>query len=145
MKRGALPVGAVVAALLCGCAAGSRAVEPVPSGFTARHSKLWGVAGELFHPDGRLMDWSHAGYRAAEAPLPERPATIDAATYGAKGDGLTDATRALRAALGAARPGDVVHLHAGTYVVKDSLEIPSGVVLEGEGVRRRLYARCLLA
>src|SRR5205085_3802298 len=42
----------------------------------------------------------------------------------------------LRAALGAARPGDVVHLPAGTYVLRDELDIPAGVVLEGEGPDR---------
>jgi hypothetical protein len=136
LSLAAAPAVATVVALLGGCAVRSRAVEPVPGGVTARHSKLWGVAGELFHPDGRLMDWSHAGYRAGEAPLPERPATIDAGARGAKGDGRTDTTLALRAALGAARPGDVVHLPAGTYVLRDELDIPAGVVLEGEGPDR---------
>jgi hypothetical protein len=132
----ALPVGAAVAALLCGCAARSRPVEPVAPAPAADHSRLWGVGGELFRADGRLMDWSHAGYRAGEAALPERAATIDASAHGAQADGRTDATQALRSALGAARPGDVVHLGAGVYVIRAPLELPSGVVLEGEGPDR---------
>jgi hypothetical protein len=133
MKRitGALAVGAV--ALLLGCA--SRPAAPAPSGPAPRHSRLWGVAGELFHADGRLMDWSHAGYHAGEAALPQRPATIEVEANAANGD---DTTKALRAALGAARPGDVVHLRVGVYLVKEPLEVPSGVVLEGDGRDRTI-------
>jgi hypothetical protein len=126
----------VLAVVLAGCASRARAPELARAEPAARHSRLWGAAGELFHADGRLMDWSHAGYRAGEAPLPVRAATIDAQARGAKGDGQTDATEALRAVLASARPGDVVHLRAGVYVLKAPLELPSGVVLEGDGPER---------
>src|SRR5689334_18636241 len=101
--------------LLAGCAARSPATAPASAAPDARHSKLWGVAGELFHADGRLMDWSSAGYHAGEAALPERAPTIDASAHGAKGDGQADDTQAVRAALATARAGDVVHLRAGHY------------------------------
>jgi hypothetical protein len=123
-------LGALI--LLCGCVVRARPAAQPPIASGARHSKLWGVAGEGFHPDGRLMDWSHAGYHAGEAPLPARQATIDGAARGVKGDG-TDCTAALRALLAAARSGDVVHLRAGSYVLREPLDLPSGVVLEGDG------------
>lgn len=67
---------------------------------------------------------------------------LSARDFGAKGDGVTDDTAAIQAALDAAAAagGAIVHLEAGTYVVSGSgkasagcLQIGSNVVLAGDG------------
>ncbi|HET9061310.1 MAG TPA: glycosyl hydrolase family 28-related protein [Acidimicrobiales bacterium] len=63
---------------------------------------------------------------------------LDVREFGAKGDGVTDDTGALRAAIVAASPGsaptgNVVYLPAGAYMLTSSLELPPGVSLQGSG------------
>lgn len=59
---------------------------------------------------------------------------LDARDYGAKGDGVTDDTAAIQAALDAAgKTGRPVSLPAGQWMVKGSLKIPVGVALVGAG------------
>ena len=67
---------------------------------------------------------------------------LSARDFGAKGDGATDDTAAIQAALDAAEAagGAVVHLEAGTYIVtgrgkasSGCLQIGSNVVLAGDG------------
>lgn len=56
-------------------------------------SALWGVQGELFNAAGKLRDWSRAGYRAGEAPIPRPMTSSDLMKdWDAAGDGITDDT-----------------------------------------------------
>jgi hypothetical protein len=57
-------------------------------------------------------------------------ATINAATYG---NGTTDATSAIQAAIDACPEGQAVFLPAGTYRVTSNLNIAKGIVLRGAG------------
>ena len=56
---------------------------------------MWGVHGELFCPQGKLRDWSRAGYGAGDRPIP-RPASFSdlVVDWDAAGDGVTDDTEA---------------------------------------------------
>jgi hypothetical protein len=70
----------------------------------------------------------------------QTPDWVNVKTYGAKGDGVTDDTAAIQAAINAvqAAGGGVVYLPAGTYIVNNSaataLSITgSGVYLTGDG------------
>lgn len=55
---------------------------------------------------------------------------IEASTqFGAKGDGVTDSTAAIQAALDSAKPGQTVYLYPGIYVA-DHLCMPEGVTFE---------------
>lgn len=99
-------------------------------------SKLWGAAGEAWTPTSRLPDYSHAGYHAGEAPLPEVPVVVNVTDFGAVGDGMTDDTDAFAAAIEAAENGAVL-IPAGRYVITDVLRLSkSKVVLRGEGSGR---------
>ncbi len=96
-------------------------------------SRLWGAAGEQWKPDGRLPDYSYAGYHRGERALPERGADVSVKDFGAVGDGRTDDTAALKRALHEAR-GKVIAVPPGRYVVTDILDIhDSGTVLRGAG------------
>lgn len=58
--------------------------------------------------------------------------------YGATGNGTTDDTAAINAAIAAAAPssqptGNTVFFPAGTYLVSSALTVPAGVILEGTG------------
>ena len=97
--------------------------------------------------DGRFLhDFSFAGYRAGEAPLPElaQAPSLDASAppYGADPSGAADSAPAIQAALDdlAAAGGGVCFLPAGTYRLRfpegasQALWIRgSGVVLRGAG------------
>ncbi len=98
--------------------------------------------------DKVLQDFSFAGYRRGEAPIPDVAGPVfdvTAEPYRADASGETDATAAIQTAIDAAgrAGGGVVFLPAGTY----RLEIPknaphalliehSGVVLRGAGRER---------
>jgi hypothetical protein len=99
----------------------------------AASSKLWGEHGELWDPEGRLPDFSYAGYHRGEAPLPDVPVATNVKDFGAVGDGAADDTAAINAAIAATKRG-AVFLPAGRYKVTDYITIPrSGVVLRGAG------------
>ncbi len=58
--------------------------------------------------------------------------------YGAKGNGTTDDTAAINAAIAAAAPsssptGNTVFFPAGTYLVSSTLSVPAGLTLQGAG------------
>lgn len=83
--------------------------------------------------DTRIPDVSYAGYHmGADAP-PRVRVAVEAVTFGAKGDGVTNDTAALQAALDAAQDGAVV-LRPGRFVIRDALRFRFGhVVLRGAG------------
>jgi hypothetical protein len=111
--------------LACGAAL------PAPAG--AETSPLWGGTGEKWDPKGRLPDFSYAGYRMGEAPIPETPARASVKDFGAKGDGKTDDTKAFQDALEKTREGALL-VPPGKFVITDFLTIArSGVVLRGAG------------
>ena len=78
----------------------------------------------------RRVDWQ-AGIPGG---IPSRTticSTINAATYG---DGVTDATSAIKSALSACPAGQVVYIPAGTYVLSGELAVAGkGVVIRGAG------------
>lgn len=72
------------------------------------------------NPDGTL--------RAASIPL----VRINAAHFGAKGDGKTDDTQAIQAAIDAAKDGGVIEIPRGTYMITGLKIRKSGTTLTGE-------------
>ena len=88
--------------------------------------------------EGRFLhDFSYAGYRYGEVPLPETPPgnTWNVVDYGADNTGSTDATAAVQAALNeAAGQGGIVFFPEGLYRCDGLLQVThSGVVMRGDG------------
>lgn len=71
---------------------------------------------------------------------------INVAEYGAKGDGATDDTSALQAALDAAKDvgGGIVFIPKGTYKTTDNLYIYSNTILQGEGAASIIHCDSLI-
>lgn len=91
-----------------------------------------GTPGEII-PDGRRIDWSHAGVPGG---IPERDdicATINALTYG---DGTTNAAPAINDAIDACGEDQVVYLPAGHYRLDDSVYLgtKTKITLRGAGM-----------
>ena len=106
----------------------------LPSGITrADISQLWGTSGEKWSTNGRLPDFSHAGYKQGLSPIPDLPVAANVRDYGAVGDGVTDDSAAFLKAIGAVASG-AVYIPAGRYVIAKQLKISkSSIVLRGAG------------
>lgn len=97
-----------------------------------------------------IQDFSYAGYRAGEAPIPDVIGPVFDVTqppFNADSTGRMDATEAIQAAIdaaGATPGGGVVHMPAGTYLLSvqvhtrdEALRLDKpNVVLRGAGVGR---------
>jgi hypothetical protein len=145
---GAATGGQSVAGEATGGASGGTAAEPpevckqaAPAG---ELSAVWQayVADPDKHPN--IPNVSFAGYHLGEAPLPtgSGPMLDVKQAHGAKGDGQTDDTLALRAALAAVpEGGGVVYIPDGEYLLSGPLFVHrSGTIVRGqsrEGTRLR--------
>jgi type 1 glutamine amidotransferase len=104
-----------------------------PANPPAEYSRLWGRAGELWTPGGRLGDFSHAGYHRGERPIPTLPPGISVKQFGARGDGETDDSQAFLDAIAKA-PRGAIEIPPGRYKITQILEITRpGIVLRGAG------------
>ncbi|MFO0565299.1 MAG: glycosyl hydrolase family 28-related protein [Polyangiaceae bacterium] len=97
-------------------------------------STTYGLDGEAWKPDGRLLDWAWAGYRTGNVPLPTPASPAKSVTdFGATPDDSTDDTQAFLAAI-AGTPSGVITIPAGKFVISERLEIKkSNLVLRGAG------------
>jgi hypothetical protein len=96
-------------------------------------SALWGEHGEKWNPESRLPDFSFAGYRNGEKPLPNVPPGVSVKDFGAKGDGVADDSQAFIDALEKTQSG-AIEVPPGRYQITRLLEIiRPNVVLRGSG------------
>jgi hypothetical protein len=98
----------------------------------------WGLRGERWNRNV-LLDWSWTGYASKERPYPSPAIVANVLDFGARGNGETDDTGPLLAAIAhaAARGGGAVLLPAGRYRVTQRITISSSnVVLQGQGPQR---------
>lgn len=97
------------------------------------YSTLWGEAGELWRADGRLPDFSSAGYGCGNRELPQPEVTANVRDFGAAGDGEQDDTGAFQKAIDQMEEG-ALWIPAGRYKLSDMLLLQkSRVVLRGAG------------
>src|SRR6266436_5711576 len=92
------------------------------------------VLSNLVIPSGRTAQWAPGlEFRGG---IPKRTVLINVklAPYNAKGDGVTDDTKAIQAALNAANPNEVVYLPASTYLISSTLNISRpNISIRGDG------------
>jgi Pectate lyase superfamily protein len=131
MAFGAVVLGLAALPGTAVLAAGKAVPSSGLAGQTA--SDLWGNSGERWQAGSRLPDFSFAGYHRGETGVPSVPVKTNVKDHGAKGDGNTDDTKAIQAAI-AATTGGAVYLPAGRYKITDFISIrKAGVVLRGAG------------
>ena len=87
-------------------------------------------------PDSLKTDWSKAGYEGA---IPKPSNIINVKNFGAFGDSLHDDYNAVLSAINASSGLRVIYFPAGKYLIKTILDLPSNVVLRGEGESSTLY------
>lgn len=125
------PILAVCAVLITGGCAGGP--DTTADGPEPGYSKLWGWHGEFWLPSGRLPDFSYAGYRNGEQPIPDHAPAAKVTDFGARGDDDKDDTAAFKAAIEATKSGAIL-VPPGRYIITDVLKITrSGVALRGAG------------
>lgn len=96
-------------------------------------SALWGQAGERWTDQSRLPDFSFAGYRCGETPIPQIAVTTSVMDFGAKGDGVADDTQAFIKAVNET-PKGAIFIPQGRYVLTQVVKITkSNLVLRGAG------------
>jgi hypothetical protein len=88
-----------------------------------------GEVDDLLIPASRIPAWD-PGVRGGIPDVPNRVNVLD---FGAQGDGTTDDTAALKAAISACPTPGAVYLPTGSYVIKGRINVPSGIVLRGDG------------
>lgn len=104
-----------------------------PTAEATEYSRLWGKAGELWSAASRLPDFSYAGYRHGEKPLPDVPRGASVKDFGAIGDGETDDSDAFLKALAEVQSG-AIEIPEGRYRITKILEITRlNIVLRGAG------------
>ncbi|OAF02727.1 hypothetical protein AYJ54_25990 [Bradyrhizobium centrolobii] len=88
----------------------------------------------LFNGDGGDDEWADAGSITVRVTQVETAQSFDVRAYGANGDGRFDCTRAIRAAIDAAKDagGGTVYFPRGRYLISDMIVIPPGVRIKGE-------------
>jgi hypothetical protein len=97
------------------------------------YSALWGKAGEHWTPESRLPDFSFAGYRRGEEPLPSPTVTHNVQDFGATPDDDADDSDAFVRALAETDAG-VIFIPAGRYIITKMLVIDKpDLVLRGAG------------
>lgn len=105
----------------------------LPTSAQTETSELWGSQGELWNPASRLPDFSFAGYRYGEAPIPTPAVVANVMNFGAVGDGIADDTTAFENAIAAVNNGAIL-IPAGRYKITRVLYIrKSNLVLRGAG------------
>ena len=111
---------------------------PCPAADDSVHSALWGRQGERWSADGRLPDFSYAGYHRGERPLPTLRPDCSVKDFGAVGDSQTDDTRAFQRAIEQSA-GKTIFVPPGVYIITDFLDIrTAGTCLKGAGARQSI-------
>ena len=114
--------------------------DPAPTTWrSALYPEAW--TPDFTRDEGHFLhDFSYAGYRAGEVPLPTLVGpSFDVTTYGADATGVDDATAAVQAAIDAASDAAaagaaIVDFPPGTYRIDGTLRVETAnVVLRGAG------------
>ncbi len=98
----------------------------------AQTSALWGNAGELWSPAGRLPDFSRAGYRSSAAPIPNVP-EVARLKQTDKPNGTDDISGVLQNLINTVPTPGAIVIPAGRWYINKRVYLNrSGIVLRGE-------------
>ncbi|KAH8880986.1 pectin lyase-like protein [Thozetella sp. PMI_491] len=92
---------------------------------TAREPSLLASAGSL--PKSPFFERTRPQYESTSASQ-----VLRASDFGAKGDGISDDTEALRSLLKASTSDNIVLINAGSYIITDTIDIPNGARVVGQ-------------
>ena len=81
-------------------------------------------------PDSLRVDWSGAGYQGT---IPSPSLIINVKKFGAYGDSSHDDYTAVINAINSSSQLRVIYFPAGKYLIQSTLQLPSNVVLRGDG------------
>lgn len=100
-------------------------------------SSHYGVSGELWSPQGRLIDHGYAGYRSGEAPIPGSVSPLRSVTdFGAQANDGVDDTQAFIDAIAGTASGTLT-IPEGRFILTRKIDIKkSNLVLRGAGAGR---------
>lgn len=62
--------------------------------------------------------------------------TVSIKDFGAIGDGITDDTVPIQTAVDHVQTGGTLYLPAGTYLISDTITLPAGITIYGEGIHK---------
>jgi hypothetical protein len=89
-----------------------------------------------------ISTFTQAGAAALARPIQDKLRDfIDARDFGVKGDGVTDDTAALQAALTACGAGHKLRIPTGTYLLSATLNAATNQVIEGDGPNNTILRR----
>lgn len=92
-----------------------------------------GVGGETYRlPVDRQVGWRPG----CSMPIPFYPVVLNLKDLNPKADGKTDDAAVFKAAIEKAKTPGAILVPAGTYLLKDRLDLKSGLVLRGEGFEK---------
>ena len=98
--------------------------------------KIWEQYCRQPYTHAQIADCSFAGYRNGDVTLPNRSVVADVKTFGARGDGIADDTRAIIRAIQhiSEKGGGAVFFPPGTYQIDRHIHLyQNGIVLRGAG------------
>ncbi len=108
----------------------------LPAVGMVEYSDLWGQSGEKWTPQGRLPDFSYAGYHSGEKAIPKIKTVTNVKDFGAAGDGVHDDSQAFIDAIAATENG-AIEIPPGRYKITRIIEIrKSNIVLRGAGFNK---------
>jgi len=100
----------------------------------AKESSLWGKNGEKYDPQGRLPDFSHAGYESGN-PIPssfKNHKQTNVTDFGAKPNDKIDDTQAFVKAIASVKGPTVVNIPAGKFIITNRLHLKTAnTILRG--------------
>jgi glucan 1,3-beta-glucosidase len=85
------------------------------------------ISASLLTPDGSVFTKSRPQYEGV--PVEN---FISIKTYGCAGDGVTDDTACVQSFLNAIQPGQIAYIDYGAYVVRDTINFPIPIKVQGE-------------
>ncbi|MCJ1457090.1 hypothetical protein MMC28_007456 [Mycoblastus sanguinarius] len=99
---------------------------------TASSSKVQGTLAAAAKP-GSLLSGSNV-YERSKPQYQDVPASsfVSVKSAGAKGDGVTDDTAAIQAAMNSVTSGQVLYFDHGAYVITSTVKVPSTIKMTGE-------------